>query len=78
MFDATVAGFGLELFRIPNREDDLPTYGVRASDALIAAGLQYLRERAPLGADLWPCGCLPNDAGAHRVGCPDYPGGNRG
>ena len=27
---------------------------------------------------LWPCGCLRNDAGAHRVGCPDHPEGVRG
>ena len=29
-------------------------------------------------ARLWPCGCLINDAGAHRVGCPDHPEGVRG
>lgn len=29
-------------------------------------------------AHLWPCGCLRNDAGAHRVGCPDHPEGVRG
>jgi hypothetical protein len=29
-------------------------------------------------AHLWPCGCLINDAGAHRVGCPDHPEGVRG
>lgn len=27
---------------------------------------------------LWSCGCLRNDAGAHRVGCPDHPEGIRG
>lgn len=27
---------------------------------------------------LWTCGCLCNDAGAHRVGCPDHPEGVRG
>lgn len=27
---------------------------------------------------LWPCGCLINDAGAHRVGCPDHPEGVQG
>jgi len=27
---------------------------------------------------LWLCGCLINDAGAHRVGCPEYPQGRRG
>lgn len=32
--------------------------------------------RAP--GHLWPCGRLINDAGAHRVGCPDYPEGVRG
>ena len=32
----------------------------------------------PAPAHLWPCGCLRNDAGAHRVGCPDYPEGRRG
>lgn len=21
---------------------------------------------------LWPCGCLRNEAGAHRRSCPDY------
>jgi hypothetical protein len=26
---------------------------------------------------LWPCGCLVNDAGAHRVGCPEHPEGVR-
>jgi hypothetical protein len=36
--------------------------------------------RASCGDDecLWPCGCLRNDAGAHRVGCPDHPEGVRG
>lgn len=23
-------------------------------------------------AHLWPCGCLRNDAGAHRTACPDW------
>jgi hypothetical protein len=27
---------------------------------------------------LLPCGCLDNEAGAHRVGCPDHPEGVRG
>lgn len=27
---------------------------------------------------LWACGCLINDGGAHRVGCPDHPEGVRG
>lgn len=27
---------------------------------------------------LWLCGCLVNDAGAHRVGCPDFPEGRHG
>lgn len=27
---------------------------------------------------LWPCGCLRNEAGAHRVGCRDFPNGVRG
>jgi hypothetical protein len=27
---------------------------------------------------LWLCGCLVNDGGAHRVGCPDHPEGVRG
>ena len=31
-----------------------------------------------LQSHLWPCGCLINDAGAHRVGCPDHPEGVRG
>jgi hypothetical protein len=26
---------------------------------------------------LWPCGCLVNDGDAHRVGCPEYPEGQR-
>lgn len=26
----------------------------------------------------WACGCLINEAGAHRVGCPDHPNGVRG
>jgi hypothetical protein len=26
---------------------------------------------------LLPCGCLKNEAGAHRVGCPDHPQGVR-
>jgi hypothetical protein len=26
----------------------------------------------------WMCGCLINEAGAHRVGCPDHPQGVRG
>jgi hypothetical protein len=25
----------------------------------------------------WPCGCLINKGGAHRVGCPNYPEGIR-
>lgn len=31
-----------------------------------------------LAGHLWTCGCLINDAGAHRVGCPDHPEGVRG
>lgn len=27
---------------------------------------------------LWICGCLRNQGGAHRVGCPVYPEGVRG
>lgn len=27
---------------------------------------------------LWPCGCLRNDGGAHRGGCPLFPEGVRG
>jgi hypothetical protein len=34
--------------------------------------------RRPKRAHLWPCGCLRNDAGAHRAGCPDHPEGVRG
>jgi hypothetical protein len=26
---------------------------------------------------LWACGCLQNEGGAHRVGCPDHPEGVR-
>lgn len=26
---------------------------------------------------LLPCGCLPNSADAHRVGCPVHPEGKR-
>lgn len=26
----------------------------------------------------WPCGCLVNTAGAHRVGCLDFPEGRKG
>lgn len=29
-------------------------------------------------AHLWPCGCLVNDADAHRKGCPVYPEGKPG
>ena len=39
---------------------------------------EILRRFAPPQPSLWPCGCLRNDAGAHRVGCPDYPEGRRG
>jgi hypothetical protein len=42
--------------------------------------MDVLREvcRHPSTSHLWPCGCLKNDAGAHRVGCPDHPEGVRG
>lgn len=43
-------------------------------------GVSVARESVARERDghLWPCGCLRNDAGAHRVGCPDHPEGVRG
>ena len=36
----------------------------------LASGLIHARE---VTAVQWPCGCLKNEAGAHRAGCPDHP-----
>lgn len=36
------------------------------------------RDPEPPPTHLWPCGCLINEAGAHRVGCPEHPEGVRG
>jgi hypothetical protein len=44
--------------------------------AELKAAKRAARSRRP--SHLWPCGCLKNDAGAHRVGCPDHPEGVRG
>ena len=41
----------------------------------VAAISQWMLGRP---SHLWLCGCLINDAGAHRVGCPDHPEGVRG
>jgi hypothetical protein len=40
----------------------------------LASGLYSAREIKP---GMWPCGCLENEAGAHRVGCPEHPEGVR-
>lgn len=42
------------------------------------AVLAELDNRHPEHQHLWKCGCLVNDGGAHRVGCPDHPEGVRG
>jgi hypothetical protein len=34
--------------------------------------------RQALEAYLWRCGCLVNDGGAHRVGCPEHREGVKG
>ena len=44
-------------------------------DGVAARIDQYRRNLAEVRSHLWLCGCLPNDAGAHRVGCPDHPEG---
>ena len=44
-------------------------------DASNRGGYLYVREPE---SHPWPCGCLINDAGAHRVGCPDHTRGRTG
>jgi hypothetical protein len=50
------------------------------ADAAWDLALAVLEEpdvwRSPGG--LWLCGCLINDGGAHRVGCPEHPEGVKG
>lgn len=52
--------------------EDLPyrqsRAGIELADAVVALE----------SSGLWPCGCLVNDGGSHRVGCPDHPEGVRG
>lgn len=52
--------------------------GQSSQIAVKAAVLRDLQKRVATPAHLWPCGCLINDAGAHRAGCPDHPEGVRG
>lgn len=89
-FDAAVAVLGLELYAIPSRADDLPTYSVRFTDTTITEAVQTLQAKdccchepahkiGGCHACVYlKCGCLSNNADAHRVGCPDYPEGRRG
>lgn len=55
----------------------------RAEDRLAGRRLHQMALAAAIAmgarpSHLLPCGCLPNDAGAHRVGCPDHPEGVHG
>lgn len=49
-----------------------------ARDALHVDEETIERWRDLDASPLWMCGCLINEAGAHRVGCPDHPNGVRG
>jgi hypothetical protein len=40
------------------------------------SGVRAEPDKAPRSY-LWPCGCLINNAGAHRVDCPEHPEGVR-
>lgn len=58
--------------RAANRQVD------QAARDVAASVLFELDREHPEHAHLWKCGCLRNDGGAHRVGCPDHPEGVRG
>lgn len=76
-----------------SRHGSLPSMqGWQAEGYWPGAGRTRTRSsRGDAGADLWsawtrwqgdhpalePCGCLSNDADAHRVGCPRFPEGKR-
>lgn len=56
----------------------IPDETVAAALLLADAVMEELDREHPEHAHLWKCGCLRNDGGAHRVGCPDHPEGVRG
>lgn len=41
----------------------------------VALGERYKQLLAKQQTETWTCGCLVNNADAHRVGCPDHPEG---
>lgn len=51
-----------------------PVHGVGGT----SPGDDYWETGDARPSHLWPCGCLKNDAGAHRAGCPDHPEGALG
>jgi len=59
-------------------EERAETPAVRYVCEACGRPLADLRQCSEHTCHLWPCGCLPNEAGAHRVGCPDHPEGDRG
>jgi hypothetical protein len=49
-------------------------WAMRAPDG--QSGIRYVEgDIYPEEPTRWACGCLRNEAGAHRVGCPDHPEG---
>lgn len=55
----------------------MPTRALHESDENFARRCAVLRGVQAMG-NTWICGCLRNEADAHRVGCPEYPEGRRG
>jgi hypothetical protein len=49
--------------------------GAERRRMLSRAVAAYMQRFAQPAGHLWPCGCLVNDADAHRKGCPVYPEG---
>jgi len=51
---------------------------IRGCDMVVSAAGAEARQARLTRSGRLPCGCLDNEAGAHRVGCPDHPEGVRG
>lgn len=61
----------------PADPDDDTIYG-KTPWRITETGRAVLDQKTGDADHLWSCSCLRNDAGAHRVGCPDHPEGIRG
>lgn len=57
---------------------EIPNQSIAAALEVADEVMHELDREHPVHAHLWRCGCLRNDGGAHRVGCPDHPEGVRG